>query len=182
MLTLLTLLTFLSSTDAIVDGYSDRLSVRPGDSLTLYLNGSEVPKGYNLKLYDLANNAVATFKVQLEPQGITNKKAWETGYGYKVSAKFVVPDLKSGVYLWEGKIPLVVKAKSPKIVVLYSSNTENAYCPAGGKSLYGFNSTGSKMASKVSFLRPIPLPKHSQEFLRWLTTQNLIEAHYRTSG
>jgi hypothetical protein len=88
--------------------------------------------------------------------------------------------LKSGVYLWEGKVPLVVKAAQPKIIILYSSNTENAYCPAGGKSLYGFNSTGNKMASRVSFLRPIPLPRHSEEFLRWIIGQNLKDVGYIT--
>ncbi len=166
--------------DLIVDGYSDRLSVRAGDSLTLYLNASEVASKYSLKLYDLANKEVAEFKVDVAPQEPAKRRPWEEGFGYQASARLRIPNLKSGIYLWEGKIPLVVKSQNPKIVILYSSNTENAYCPAGGKSLYGFNSTDFKMASKVSFLRPIPLPKHSEEFLRWIHTQSLPEVGYVT--
>lgn len=180
MLAFLISITLLSASDWIIDGYSDRLSVKPGDSIALYLNAKQSSKDYTLKLYDLANTQVAQFRIQVQPQERDNRKAWEDGYGYKTSAKVLIPNLKSGVYLWEGKILLVVRAKNPKTIILYSSNTENAYSPAGGKSLYGFNSTGGKMASKVSFLRPIPLPKHSEEFLRWIHSQKLKDVGYVT--
>lgn len=170
----------LSVNSIIVDGYSDRLSVKSGDLLTLYLNASETRSNYSLKLYDLGNNEVASFSTDVAPQEPSNRKSWEEGFGYKSTVKIQVPNLKSGVYLWEGQIPLVVRAASPKIIVLYSSNTENAYCAAGGKSLYGFNSTNSKMANKVSFLRPIPLPKHSSEFLRWIWSQPIQDVGYIT--
>ncbi len=180
MLTLIALISLLPTSDLIIDGYSDRLSVKPGDSITLYVNVRQASMDYNLKLYDLGNTEVAQFKVQVAPQEKTNRKAWEEGFGYKATARILIPNLKSGVYLWEGKIPLVVRGAQPKTIILYSSNTENAYCPAGGKSLYGFNSTGGKMASKVSFLRPIPLPKHSEEFLRWINNKNLKDVGYIT--
>ncbi len=180
MLLIATLVSILSVGDIIVDGYSNQLSVKPGDSITLYLNAIEPVSGYSLKLYDLSNKEVARFSVNVGPQEKARRKPWEEGYGYEASATLKIPNLKSGVYLWEGKIPLVVKAINPRIVILYSSNTENAYCPAGGKSLYGFNSTDLKMASKVSFLRPIPLPKHSEAFLRWIHTQPLSDVGYIT--
>jgi len=180
MLLITLLVSALPLSDLIVDGYSNRLSIKPGDSLTLYLNASQVEPNYTLKLFDLENKEVAQFKVAVTPQERARRKPWEEGYGYEASAKVRIPNLKSGVYLWEGKIPLVVKSANPKIVILYSSNTENAYCPSGGKSLYGFNSTDSKMASKVSFMRPIPLPKHSEEFLRWINKQSLPDVGYIT--
>lgn len=180
-MTLLSLLTtFLLANNSIVDGYNERLSVRPGDSLTLYLNGREIEDDYQLRLFDLQSNEVAKFSINLKTQSSPGAKSWERGFNYSPTTRIKIPQLKSGVYLWEGKIPLVIKATKPKVIVLYSSNTENAYCPAGGKSLYGFNSTDLKMASKVSFLRPIPLPKHSEEFLRWMSQQLMTDVGYIT--
>lgn len=171
---------FFTSGNLIVDGYSSQLSAYPGDYLTLYLNAQQIDNSYALKLYDLDNVDVAKFNISVEPQEMSKVNPWEGGFGYKESARVQIPNLKSGIYLWEGKIPLIVKHRNPKIIVLYSSNTENAYCPAGGKSLYGFNSTQSKNSNKVSFLRPIPLPKHSEAFLRWLSRQSLTDVGYIT--
>ncbi len=171
LITLLASLFF--SNDIIVDGYLNKLSSKPGDTVTLFLNASETNSNYSLKLYDLGNAEVARFNVAIAPQEQKKRKSWEEGFGYEATANLIVPNLKSGIYLWEGKIPMIVRATAPEVVVLYSSNTENAYCAAGGKSLYGFNSSDSKMASKVSFLRPISLPKHSQDFFRWLYRQEI---------
>jgi hypothetical protein len=84
------------------------------------------------------------------------------------------------VYLWENKIPFIIKSTHAQIVVLYSANTENAYCNAGGKSLYSFNSTEKHASAKVSFLRPIPLSEHSESFLHWIISKNLKDVGYIT--
>ena len=75
-------------------------------------------------------------------------------------------------------MPLVIKTRTAKIIIVYSSNTINAYCNAGGKSLYG--STEKANAQKVSFLRPLPLPKHSEAFLRWIQKENFSDVGYIT--
>ena len=75
---------------------------------------------------------------------------------------------------------MVVKNRNAKVVVLYSSNTENAYSPSGGKSLYDFNSSESKKAVKVSFRRPIAPPRHSEAFLRWIVRQPVGDVGYIT--
>lgn len=177
---LVLLSTFIQSpTDLIIDGYVNKLSVRSGDSVSLFLNAAQKSEFYELKLLDIEGKEVSRIVTGVFPQAAKREKPWE-GFGYLVTATVKVPPLKSGVYLWEGKVPMVVKASHPKIVVLYSSNTENAYCSSGGKSLYGFNSTDKKMAHHVSFLRPIPLPKHSTDFLKWLNQQQLPEVGYVT--
>lgn len=178
MLLITLLANFFFSNDLIVDGYLNKISHKSGDSVTLYLNASETNCNYSLKLYDLGNAEVARYYVAVAPQEQKKRKSWEEGFGYEPSAKLIVPNLKSGIYFWEGKIPMIVRATAPEVVVLYSSNTENAYSAAGGKSLYGFNSSDSKMASKVSFLRPISLPRHSQDFFRWLYSQQVTELGY----
>lgn len=178
---LLSLLTSLLSVgSSVIDGYNEQLSVKPGDSLTIFLNGNKNDDNYELRLYDLESNEVAKYNISLKTQAAPGPKSWERGFGYLPSARVKIPQLKSGVYLWEGKIPLVVKATKPKVIVLYSSNTENAYSASGGKSLYGFNSSDLRAANKVSFLRPIALPKHSEEFLRWMYRQSLDNVGYIT--
>ena len=54
-------------------------------------------------------------------------------------------------------IPFIVKARptaASRILVVSSANTEQAYNNWGGKSLYDFNSTGKRQATKISFDRP----------------------------
>jgi hypothetical protein len=166
----------------ISDGYVNHLSVKPGDSLTVYINSFERKEGYNLKLYNLKGDVVAKFQTTIFPQERTKDEPWKNGFGYKPTLKIKVPDLKSGVYLWDDQIPFVVRARKPKIVIVYSSNTENAYCNAGGKSLYAYNSSDKKPATIVSFLRPIPLPKHSEAFLKWFCKQGFQDVGYITDA
>jgi hypothetical protein len=179
---LLNLLTSPEVENLVSDGYVDRLSVRPGDSLTVYINAYERKEKYALKLYDLKGDVVAKFQTTIYPQQINKDEPWKNGYGYLPTLKIKVPNLKSGVYLWEDQIPFVIKATAPKIVVVYSSNTENAYCSAGGKSLYAYNSTDKVAASVVSFLRPIALPRHSEAFLKWFCKQGFQDVGYITDA
>lgn len=166
----------------IADGYVDRLSVHVGDSLSVFINAHMKKEDFVLKLYNLKGDLVARYRVNVFPQEKRKDKPWENGFGYKLTLKIKVPSLRSGVYLWDDQIPFVVKSAKPKIIVVYSSNTENAYCNAGGKSLYAFNSSEKKPAAIVSFLRPIPLPKHSEAFLKWFCKQNYSNVGYITDG
>ncbi|MBT1706220.1 N,N-dimethylformamidase beta subunit family domain-containing protein [Chryseosolibacter indicus] len=163
----------------IIDGYTDKLSAFPGDSIELYLNATAINK-HDVKLYDLAGKEVSKVNVKVFPQSPSVENAFENGLAYKKTCKVMVPNLISGVYMWANKIPFIIKTRNPKIVVVYSSNTVNAYCNSGGKSLYSFNSSDQKAAPKVSFLRPMPLPSPSEAFLRWLPQQPYKDVGYIT--
>jgi hypothetical protein len=130
----------------------------------------------------LDGKEVASYKGNLFPQESVGQKPWENGFGYKATLKIVTPHLKSGVYVWENKIPMIIRTYNPKIVIVYTSNTENAYCNSGGKGLYSYNSTDKKPATTVSFKRPISLPKHSESFLRWFAKQNYKNVGYITDA
>ncbi len=169
---------FIHQENLIIEGYCSKVSVSTGDSLTLFVNAGEKRDNYDLKLFDLQGKQVATYKANVFSQEPQHEKPWENGFGYKPSLKIKVPNLKSGVYQWEDRIPLIIKMAKPNIVVVYNSNRENAYCNGGGKSLYSFNSSEFKPAKKVSFLRPMRLPKHAELFLRWFETQPFKDVGY----
>ncbi|MBL7859126.1 MAG: hypothetical protein JNM57_15645 [Cyclobacteriaceae bacterium] len=172
---------FQTNSSTIADGYTNQLSVHAGDSIELYLNAYQDEPHQLIRLFDLSGKEVARYTVAIIVQDTARRKPWENGFNYKRSATVFIPNtLKSGVYLWENSIPLIIKSHHPKIVVVYPSNTENAYNVAGGKSLYDFNSTNKKRAEKVSFLRPIPLTYHAEEFLRWMHKQDLSDVGYIT--
>jgi hypothetical protein len=175
LLTFLSLVTF--GNPAIIDGYTNHFSVFPGDSVTLYLNADTV--GFKaVTLFDLKGTEVASFSMNLSPQHTPGPEAYEHGFNYRKTATVKIPELPSGVYLWDQTIPMIIKSRHPKIIILYSSNTENAYATTGGKSLYDYNSTDTKKASKVSFLRPISLPRYSEAFLRWFAEQPYQDVGY----
>src|SRR5688572_22486398 len=125
LLTLLSLVGLLGK-PAIRDGYIDRLSAFPGDSVTIYIN-ADTTASIDLELFDLNGKVVATFPTLVFAQAAPAENAYEDGYNYKPTTKIIVPEIPSGVYLWDNSIPMVVKSRKPKVIVLYSSNTENAY-------------------------------------------------------
>lgn len=121
-----------------ISGYSDRLSYYPGDTVHLYLSGPAQHRAV-IPLKDVNNVTIFSITADISPQKISTAKPWVDGLGYTVSSSTVLPfHLKSGVYYWNSVIPLIVKSREPKdITVVYPSNTLNAYCTSGGKSLYG---------------------------------------------
>jgi len=159
----------------IADGYADQQSYRPGDTVTLFLNAVNNKGWGRVFLYDYAGTPVLDFAANLFPQTINSLTPSETGFGYQANASFTVPaNLRSGVYLVDGLVPVIVKtarAAAVDIVIVYPTNTSAAYNHAGGRSLY----TYPDPATMVSFLRP---PERNQlsffdQFLAWIAGLDL---------
>src|ERR1035437_3068927 len=146
-----------NASNYITEGYMNRSSYNPGDIAHVYVNANGTYIGKKLYLSTINNIIVDSVIVNLAPQSITNADPWENGYGFSVSFTYVIPNnLASGMYNWENKIFFIVKSstKSADITLIYPSNTEQAYNPAGDKSLYSYPVTTRQHA--VSFLRPLP--------------------------
>ncbi|MFH6604961.1 N,N-dimethylformamidase beta subunit family domain-containing protein [Maribacter algicola] len=172
-------LCLLASCGPIVDGYTDKISYRVGDSLKLYLNGRSTNEEFEVAINDLQGNPVKTYNTKIFSQKMSNDKPYTNGFGYSPTLEIAVPNLRSGVYTFGEEIPFVVRPSEPfDILVLYSSNTENAYANSGGKSLYDYNSSSDVAAPIVSFQRPIGLPVHSTEFLIWIANQKQYKIGY----
>ena len=133
----------------VADGYTDRQSYHVGEQQFVYINGEDEGEA-TVRLYDVAGNVVDSVEANLVPQEPGGNPS-EEGFGYKATFTYPVPALRSGLYLWENKIPFIIKDKSAPVVVLYPSNTINAYNITGGKSLY---SIFSEQTHQVSFHRP----------------------------
>ena len=144
-----------SSPHQLFDGYTDRQSYRPGDEVSLFLNGTANSGTAVLSLNQWGGNPVLPVDTYLYPQEPAGAAPWETGFGYRTSAALTLPpDLHSGAYLVDGLVPVIVKADPmappADIVIVYPSNTLAAYNAAGGRSMYT-----PVRAPIVSFLRPL---------------------------
>lgn len=159
--------------DLFIDAYTDQQSYFPGDTSIVYINIATAKEKSSINLYNLKGEIVATQITDLFPQSQNSDQAWAKGFGYQASFAFIIPDLPSGIYSWENKAPFIIKSKKPTapIVLVYASNTENAYNNAGGKSLYNYNSSDEVAAHKVSFLRPTQIERFSEAFLKWIVHQ-----------
>src|SRR5262245_46511711 len=104
---LLNIFSVQQSQSEIIDGYTNKISAFPGDSIELYLNATRHSKNHTLQLYDLSEKIVFSQTIRVSPQSVTSERPYETGFGYKRTCTIAVPDVPSGVYLWENKIPLV---------------------------------------------------------------------------
>ncbi|HZX74453.1 MAG TPA: N,N-dimethylformamidase beta subunit family domain-containing protein, partial [Cyclobacteriaceae bacterium] len=76
--------------------------------------------------------------------------------------------------------PFIVKTRKPvDIVVVYPSNTVNAYSTSGGKSLY---TTGVDKAGIVSFLRPTSIQDNAVYGLKWFSSLPGYEVGFISDG
>jgi hypothetical protein len=162
------------SIPVLADGYTDRLSYRPGEQATLYLNGLRSEKA-TLGLYDLTGRRTDSFTAGLAPQTPAGPNPWETGFGYQPSTTLKIPDVRSGVYLVENMVPVIIRtspATRPDVLVVVPTNTEAAYNAAGGRSMY---TKAPDTAPIVSFQRPTarPLPAYADLFLKWIAPLKL---------
>ncbi|HTH58192.1 MAG TPA: N,N-dimethylformamidase beta subunit family domain-containing protein [Cyclobacteriaceae bacterium] len=154
----------------IRDGYSDKVSYLPGERIKIYLNSEHPLDICRLTFYNYHGDSIFSIASLLKNQSrVSNNDPSVTGFGYDVSAEFLVPKIKSGIYLIEKMIPVIVKTLEPvDVMVIYPSNTANAYCESGGRGLY----TIDNRPYQVSFQRPIPVQPLCEYCLEWFTMQN----------
>jgi hypothetical protein len=159
---------YMEARNSVVeDGYTDRQSYGVGDRQEVYINAEEEGKA-TVRLYNLLGQAVDSVHAVLVPQEPADNPS-EEGFGYEATFIYNIPKLRSGLYLWEKKIPFVVKSEAAPVVVLYPTNTVNAYTVTGGKSLY---SIFSEQTHRVSFQRPTfpAVSFQSIAAMEWLAT------------
>ncbi|PSL48928.1 hypothetical protein CLV51_101258 [Chitinophaga niastensis] len=156
----------------VLNGYPDKMSYYPGDSAGLFTSTDSTYQNRSIRVYDMEGKV--SFVINAEksynqsPQG---ESPSEEGFKYEHPIRFMIPaNTKTGVYLIANKIPFVVKSKEENVdfTVVYPSNTENAYCESGRRSLYTL-----PVAKMVSFLRPIRFSEYGGPgFLKWMLKQN----------
>ncbi len=150
----------------VTGGYTDQVSYLPGDKARVYFQSTRGSELCRIDVFDLAGDSVFSTSSIIPIATGFPTDASENGYRYPVAAEFSVPALQSGMYLIENRIPFIIKTDEPvDALVIYPSNTANAYAESGGKSLY----SRQERPPKVSFHRPIPLESLSEVCLKWFT-------------
>ncbi|MBS1507017.1 MAG: T9SS type A sorting domain-containing protein [Bacteroidetes bacterium] len=167
----------------LVDGYTDKLSYRIGDTVKFYVRG--VAGQYSVQdINGIVVDQPITFTNT--SQIVNTNEPWKNGYGYVQSAKWRVPALKSGMYFLNAaqQIPIIIKGNnlSAEIVVVCSTNTDQAYNQddkyhSNGLSyisMYGqTDQTNALVYSPiVSFHRPIKHLDWTDGFLTWFFNNN----------
>lgn len=166
----LILLTILFSCAKVKDvkvGYQDKMSYNQSDTVSFYVNSNHVSSS-QLPLFNLNDECVKKVTLSLFPQK-SNKKSWSNGFGYRLSGIMNADSLSSGIYYLENCSPFIVKNDGikAKILVVYPSNTVNAYNREGGRSSYT-----DPRGTILSFNRPAKLQKYCLPFLKWIAKQN----------
>lgn len=158
----------------IVDGYANRISYNIGDTCFLYLNSPSEQLSV-FKLYDLNGRVVHTKTTKSTKQNFAAVRPFSSGFGYKLTYRFIIPELPSGIYLVGNKVPIIVKADSAEITLVYPSNTLLAYNNAGGRSFYTSGNPAGVKADTLSYFRPMKFGDAyaSPDFFKWISNQNL---------
>ncbi|MGC4020804.1 MAG: hypothetical protein QM734_02095 [Cyclobacteriaceae bacterium] len=135
----------------VISGYTDKTSYFPGEEVEVFLQ-SKTSLSCGLGLYSISGQLVFTSDVLLFPQSVSTYSPWLNGFDFSINGKVSLPaSLASGVYFFENRIPVIIKSSGASdVVVVYPSNTINAYNSNGGKSLYSFNSSNNTPSTAVS--------------------------------
>ena len=175
-----------------IEGYADRVSARPGDTVKAMVNADVAGHAASWSLYRIGWYGGAgarkvltgtSFTVPVQPACANNtttglvRCAWPATFSFQVPADGV-----SGLYLikltrddnFASLIPLVVKDDRPADLLFQSSvTTFQAYNKWGGESLYADADDGiaGHKAVQVSFDRPYTSYDGTADLLRW-------EAHH----
>jgi hypothetical protein len=158
--------TYTAADTSIVNGYMGKLSYFAGDSLDVYINARWIVRKATLSIFNASGMLVDYLHCDsIIPQSITTAKPYENGFGYQYKIRFkLTSNLKSGVYQIAKRIPFLIKAtiRSNQVLVVYPTNTVNAYNDEGGRGSYT-----TPRAYVTSFLRPAAIPKFNNEFIKW---------------
>ena len=152
----------------VLYGYCNKVSYTRDEKVIVYIQSDQPISTCGLDVFDLSQHLIFSAPANsLFEQKISDNDPSANGYGFLANASIAIPpSIKSGLYLIEGKIPFIVKEQSPvDLLIIYPSNTANAYCTSGGKSLY----TADKPI-KVSSQRPIPIQSESLPCMSWFST------------
>ena len=154
----------------VLFGYTDKTSYYPDEIIKVFLQSSATKSLCGLNIYTMENQIAFRVSASISPQVPASDPAIN-GYKFQNAIEISVPQsLVSGVYLIEKTIPFILKTRNPvDLIVVYPSNTANAYCESGGVSLY----SSAVPPTEVSFLRPIPIQADSRFCLKWFSTLNI---------
>lgn len=154
-----------TTAQVIKNGYPGKLSYYPGDTADIFICAVNDTAHVKLYLLDATNKRTDSVTSDLFVQKPGNSDPWLNGFGYTRAVRYIIPDIKSGLYSFENKVFFIIKSRGRKTVtVVFPTNTFAAYDTCGGKSLYtGKNLRNGDKANTVSFLRP-----KSPGIIRWL--------------
>jgi len=181
-----------SSAEAALDAYVTRLSVNPGEQLSLLVNSDAANYQYEIYKYGTKPTLVfSSASITAVNQTIPTIDAWKQNLNWVSPQNIIIPaGWSSGLYqikvhsgLRTIGVNFLVKEKNPgstsRILMFDNFVTDAAYNNWGGKSLYGFNSTLGVHANFVSIMRPNVSPTQVGifEFVAWADSQNIPIEH-----
>lgn len=154
---------------SIIHGFQNKISFYSSEEITVFIN-AQVASNVNISLMNSNNITVDVVKTSVFNQNTTDTAYWwKNGFGYKPTFSYKNTNLKSGIYYFENCSPFIIKnpKKTNDILVVYPSNTDNAYNKRGGRSSYS-----NPLGEALSFKRPTEIQRYCKPFLQWLPKQN----------
>lgn len=180
-----------SAQNLILNGYADKDSYFPNETILFFLSGvsgthnntqTNEMEADPLNVMDMNGNIVLSFPInvmqELTLQNINSNAPWVNGFGFQLTCSLSINNsLPSGRYLLENTIPFVVKNSSNNlnIQVLVSTNTDQAYN-------IGVENTGPNVGLGKNFYSPADFGGHDGHILSFNRTLIDYEEHHFMDG
>ncbi|MBI4945391.1 MAG: T9SS type A sorting domain-containing protein [Bacteroidetes bacterium] len=169
------------SSAQIVDGYTDKLSYRAGETVVFYTK-SVLRNGTQNFILRAIDNTISSqnigFTLTTQP-GMNTYQPWYYGYDYTATATWTVPSgFKSGLYFLNSSVPvpIIIKGEDKStadIIIVIPTNTDEAYNYSQGVNMYQIDPSTHHEYPVMSFHRPgRGQPQLYEGFLKWFATTN----------
>jgi len=162
--------TLIIQNDSKIEGYTDKISYLPGETVELYISSKS--KNFKIELVDQSLDSKSLLLIN-DSNGIVqnyNQCAFKDGCNWILTNKIKIPKNAVSSYMTihlsneyhQFKIPIIVKSPiKNKILCLASTNTWHAYNGWGKANFYRYEVNDSckikKQSSQLSLLRPIKI-------------------------
>ena len=180
---------------ANIEGYTDKISYFPNDTVKIYISSKSKLLNINLVEQRLKSNKIVDIDATNGIVQNFNQCSFKEGCNWKVTNEIIIPKNVTSGYMTinlsndsgDFKIPIIVKSKVKNdILCVASSNTWQAYNNWGGASFYRYDINDScknkSSAEVLSLERPIKIVGNLTYYghlfdaelaaLHWLEKQN----------
>mgnify|MGYP003649687167 CR=1 FL=1 len=155
--------------------YTDKTSYYPGEIVRIYASTNFLTTySTEIEITDFNKEIVSNFSTKIKNQPLSSKNMLSEGLALKDYVEYKIPDnFQSGVYLINGRFPLVVKLKTkPDITIVYPYANNVLYHSMNLKTVFSEN---LKMAS---LLRTTPIDKYTEGMGSFFEE---LKANYKTN-
>ena len=160
---------------SMIEGVVDKLEYVIGDTIMLSFGCNKRVSSSCFHFFNLNGRSVDSLILNTDTLLTQSDSSWRYGFKFGSKHKLETKKLRPGLYLFDNKLPILIKDTSSNkdILIIYPAYNNMAQSASGGRSFYKYNSKDRCSSDTISYIRPYHLDEFSKNII------NLIDSAFR---